>query len=393
MTSLETLQAMGYTAARPDPRWSLLVAETRTGRVTGTLPLAGLSWALPLQWGGTHTMRVVIPLDGPPGADERSTTTRVKAIAAGPWRFMLVAVYGQTPVAWGYAGPPRPGAEGTVEIGCSDLYALLNRRVVVATGQRGNLNSVAADTILGPSTVPNIARALMFQGCSEPGQELPLDVSVVGIVGDQTRSYLATDLGTYAQRIQQLTNEQAGPDIIVSPRLSVDRTQVTLRVDIGEPYLGQSGSPWAWNLPGNCVDVEIDVDPSGMADSIFVPGNGVDKGKPIGSSFGSTLVDAGFPAMDFVDTGYGSVDDRSILDGIAAGAANIRRSPLESWRLQVRANADPQLGTYRRGDTVSVRTSGHYWLGTGTHQRRIVAVSGDHTDMVNVETAPVPAAL
>lgn len=373
-----------------DAGWSLLVAESRTGRVTGRLPLAGLQWQTPLHWGDTYNLRATIGLDGPPGDDDRSVTKRVQAITNSGWRFMLVPCYRGTAITYGYVGPPAP-SDGTVDVGCSDLYALMMHRVVVATGQRGNLAATAADTTYSATTLANMVRLLLLQGTSETGQGLPLTIATPATSGVSSRTWAATDLRRYSEAIRDLNQADAGPDVTVTPVLSDDQTQVSLRVDIGEPYLGQKGSPWTWNCPGNCVDIDVDIDPSGMGDSVFVPGNGSDKSKPIGYATGGTLAAQGFPSLDVVDTQHGSEQSKTILDSYARNGLTYAQGPTATWKLKVRADSTPVLGTWRPGDTVTIQVSGHYWIPTGTYTRRIVSISGDATNLATVETAPVPA--
>jgi hypothetical protein len=121
-----------------------------------------------------------------------------------------------------------------------------------------------------------------------------------------------------------------------------------------------------------------------------VPGDGTDQDKPIGVAYDDAQVAAGVPLMDRVDPTRGTIGDKSVLDGYARANAAVFSGPLESMTLTVTADTDPALGTYAPGDDATVRTSRHWWYGTGLSRRRIVTLAGDHTDRVTVTTAPVP---
>jgi len=385
----ESLQ-VAQTRAPVSPAWSLLVAHTVTGKVVGRLPLAALTWSLPLGFGG-GSFQPTVQLDGPPGPDDRSVTRRVRTICADGPRFMLVSVYGTRAVSYGFVSAPVPSPTG-VQISTLDLAGLLNRRLVITPGQRANPSSAAANTTLGPTSKPNLARLLLLQSIAEDGAELPLDIPAVGTSGTHVRNYLGSDLASYTERLRDLGDDLDGPDVRVTPMLSVDQQWVTLRVDIGEPYVGRAGE-LTFQYPGNCVDVVPDYDYSQMGAWHYVPGDGADQDKPVGVAVRTTLVDAGVPLMDRVDTSHGSTRDIAILDSYAEANADVLESGLESLTLTVSADADPALGTYAPGDDLQLRTSRHWWLDNATHHRRIVAVSGNHTNTVTIKTAQAPEGL
>jgi hypothetical protein len=371
------------------PAWSLLVAESVTGTVVGRLPMSALSWSRGLTFGSGHVCQPTIPLDGPPRpGDPTSTTDWVRTIVEGGPRFMLVAVYGQRAVTYGFISAPSPAPSG-VTIGTLDLAGLLRRRSIIAAGQRLTPASVAADTTLGPVSKPQLARLLLVQALGETGGALPLDVSTPTVTaGTETRTYSGFRLTKYADALLDLADDEDGPDIRVTPVLSVDQQSVTLRVDIGEPYVG--AVEVHFDSPGSCADITPDYDMSQMGAYHYVPGDGSDQDKPIGVAYNGDYLAAGVPLMDRVDPTRGTIGDKTVLDGYARANAAVYAGPLESMTLTVSADAEPALGTYAPGDDVSVRTSQHWWYGTDLFQRRIVNVAGDHTSTVTITTAPVP---
>jgi hypothetical protein len=373
--------------ARPSPRWSLLVAESVTGRVVGRLPLHSQTWHIPLGFGGGR-FEPEVPLDGPPRDDPTSVTRRVRDIVVPGLRHMIVAVYGRRPVAYGYVTAPAP-APGSVRIGTIDLAGLLARRRVVTPGLWPTPSAAAADTTLGPTSKPNLARLLLLQSIAEIGTELPLDITAVSTSGTEERVYPGYQLASYTEHLQDLGDDDDGPDIRVTPILSADQKWVRLQVAIGQPFVGRFGD-LAFNYPGNALDVMPDYDYGEMAARHYVPGDGTDQDKPIGVAVRTNAIAVGVPVVDRVDTSRGRIGDLTQLNSFAAANAAQYEFGLESFTLTVSADGSPELGGYGPGDDVQIRTSGHWWLDNGVYRRRIVGIGGDHTDRVTITTAPVP---
>ena len=372
-------------------QWSLLVADTRTGRVVGRLPLADLQWSMPLAFGTAATLRPTIALDGPPGPDDRSVTRRLQSITAVGYRFMFIPVYGTTPITFGYVISPAPSDDGeTCDVVCTDLAGLMSKRLVIATGQLDNPASTAADVSWTATTLPQIAVNLLQLATAEYGADLPLVLPTVTAVGTHERNYVGSDLGQVSTRLQQLTEDDDGPDICAEIALNADQTQASIPIRIGQPYLGQQGSEWHWEFPGSCTDIKPDPDSSLMAGRWYVPGNGIADQKPIGIAHDNSLIDVGHPLLCGVDNNHGSVSEQSTMDSYASADVAAFRFPLESWTLTVKANVPPLLGSYSRGDDFTIRVSRHPWIPAGQYRRRIVAISGDLSDEVTIVSAPAP---
>ncbi|MFC6090881.1 hypothetical protein [Saccharothrix lopnurensis] len=389
MTAPEAAALAGQSTPAPvAPGWSLLAAESRTGRVVARLPLAGQQWATGLTFGSGTTYEPEVRLDGPPRADGRSVTQLVRDLCAQGPRVMLVGIYGRLPVTYGFITAPAPSPTG-VRIGTLDLAGLLRRRSIITPGQRANPSAAAADTTLGPTSKPNLARLLLLQALGETDGGLPVDVSTVATAGTHARTYQGFRFTSYGDALADLADDEDGPDIRVTPTLSADQRWVRLRVDLGEPYLGRWGAHH-WECPGSCLGIVPDYDYSQMGAWHYVPGDGTDYGKPVGVAYSGALLAAGVPLMDRVDATRSQLGDLGQLAAYARANAADLEGGLEALTLTVSAGGGPALGSYAPGDDCTVRTSGHWWLGNGLHRRRIVAIAGDHTEQVTITTAPVP---
>ncbi|MDX3661333.1 hypothetical protein PV646_28845 [Streptomyces sp. ID05-26A] len=367
------------------PSWSLLVAESVTGKRVASLPLTGMRWSHGLRFGTGTELEVTVPLDGPPLPGRQTITERVRMVCDDGPRFMLVTVYGRTPVSYGFVTAPSP-SPGACTIGTLDLAGLLRRRSIIAHGQRATPTRQAADVALGPASKPTLARQLMLHAIGEAGGALPLVISTPSLSGSHVRTYNGFRFENYATALGNLVDDEDGPDIRVTPQLSADQQWVTLKVDIGEPYIGTSSHHW--ECPGAALDVVPDYDHSGAGAWHYAPGDGTDYDRPVGVGYAGSMLAAGVPLMDQVDSSRGGTNDQATLNSAAAANARVFERGLESLTLTVDAAGKPQLGTYAAGDAATVRTSQHWWLGSGLYRRRIVGIAGDHTDKVTVTTAP-----
>jgi hypothetical protein len=366
------------------PSWSLLVAESVTGHRVASLPLSSMRWSRGLRFGSGTDLEVTVPLDGTPIAGGQTVTERVRTFAGDGTRFMLVTVYGRTPISYGFITAPSP-TPASCTIGTIDLAGLLRRRSIIAHGQRANPAGQAADVTLGPASKPELARLLLLHAIGEAGGALPLAISTPSASGSHVRTYNGFRFDTYTDALANLVDDEDGPDIRVTPVLSADQQWITLRVDIGEPWIGDSTHHW--ECPGSALDVVPDYDHSQAGAWHYVPGDGTDYDRPVGVAYAGAMLAAGVPLMDRVDSSRGSTSNLDTLNAAAAANATVFERGLESLTLTVDANGKPQLGTYAAGDMSTIRTSQHWWLGSDLHQRRIVGISGDHTDKVTVTTA------
>jgi hypothetical protein len=116
----------------------------------------------------------------------------------------------------------------------------------------------------------------------------------------------------------------------------------------------------------------------------------------VSRSYDPTLVNAGFPLMELIDTSHQSVSRQSTLDGWASAATLAGRGTTETWSFTVEAwptdedgdPAGPQADTYNTGDFAKLIVQKYdpvtgrgdpYLRDGGEFPQRIIGRSGDET--------------
>ena len=379
------------------PSFTLYACDNRTGRIGFELPFSTLSWDTPLNAVGTLTADLVAEdvWDGLADQDERNPRQVFRDFLTGPWRWSFVLAFGDLAVWAGpYIAPKMDAAHPSiVSVGGSELLAIYGRRVLVKPGAP-QPNHVAADTAFTNANLAEIALALFEQGTAGPGYELPINFPTVATGGAIIRTYWGYDLATYQDRILDLTKEENGPDVRLDPRIYTgdDANYVVWDLRIGQPHLGQTLAPWAWEHGAAGVQLGYDLDAKDVASTVYVGGSGQDRLKQIGSASDPKLINQGFPALDLLDGSHSSIGDVAQLNAWAAGDLTQHGIPQESWSVKVPAGGDPRIGQFRVGDDMLVGVPAHPLIPEGDYRRRITKIAGDASSFVTLTgDAPVGA--
>ncbi|MGQ0774540.1 MAG: hypothetical protein ACT4NY_09005 [Pseudonocardiales bacterium] len=398
------------------PVWTLLVAETRTGRVVAELPFSDLSWSCPLNDIGT--LKVTVPIEsvttvglGP--WDDRDPRWLLRSIVRSPWRMSLVAVYAGAAVWAGpliTAQPISEGASAEVVMGAAELPAILQRRRIVAPGYEATPHLPQADVVVGPTTLANIALQLISHAVLGSGAELPLLLPTVGTIGTVTHTYAGREVAGVWEQLSKLAELEDGPDLRFDPMLSTDASGQWIKwvVRIGQPHLGAMPSGHVFDHGVGLHGITLDLDASEMTMRSYVPGSarsepaaivesvpetGSEADKRVGHAYNGTLVDIGWPLLETTDQDNASEADQALLDSAAASRVTVYGRPVETWSATVDIRAEPRLGYWRVGDDAEFDIRGAALLDDGRYRRRIIAVSGTAADVVSLTLAPVPEVL
>lgn len=360
--------------------YTALAYETVTGRVLYELNLAGEpEWSARINDVGGW--KIQLPLEG------GTKTARVREWCV-PWKYSVAIVRGRgdvdDPVC--QAGPIIPYAPDAEQpqhtVSGKGFWQLLYRRVL----HKWSWNP-AVDPITSANADPawqdslaNIALYLV-QECTgyafRPGSNLPLDLPAAGPVGTNIRGYHGYEMATAGQRLQELTQDDGGPDVLFQPYLTVVGGQkyVRHRMLIGNPYLVQPGVPLLFDYRSSLDRLTIAGDGSDQACTAFVKGTGNEAGQLYGYATTTALTDVGFPMLDMVDTGHTSTSEQATLDGYARADVALYSSQPEQWQATVLADKEPRFGTYLPGYFAGYAVKNHHWLRDGIYTYRIVGMS------------------
>ncbi|RLK54817.1 hypothetical protein [Actinokineospora cianjurensis] len=361
----------------------LLLGHLRTGEIVAELD-APADFTDQLSAAGSA--RATISLDAVP------VDVDLLAVTA-PWRHFM-AVSEQDTVLW--AGPlvprTRPPAAGEITLSAAGLWAVFDHRVLARYGSWG-FTDPRADLVLTFRSLPGVALDIVRTALDRPHGELPLVLPNLNSSGDETRSYYGYELATAGERLTQLTQAETGPDLHFMPRFTADRSRIEWVLRVGTPVLSQRGVDFHFDDGRQLVAYGWDEDGSVMADTVLVPGDGVERGRLIGRASNDALPRAGWPALDTVITSHSSERQPDVLDAHARAYLDVVRTGITRDSAIVRTDTTPTLGSYLVGDHVVLTPRADRATPAGQRRRRITSITYRASTPTTAELglAPVPA--
>ncbi|MEV8029274.1 hypothetical protein [Cellulosimicrobium funkei] len=402
----------------------IICGELRTGRRLATVPTSSAKWSI------THRAPGVIEASTPLEIDEyreavlatsgmfptlgllpaadllpvraRITSTpspeyRTDGLAGlDPARCFLAAVEGDRVLE---AGPIWSHSYNddtrVLTVRAAGLRSLWNRRVVMkvlATGEDPAKTSLAWSGL----SLATIAKRLIQTAMAHTGGALPLDLPA-DVTGENERTYPGYELANLGQRLDELEGVLDGPDLAFRPYLAEDRKGIRWRMLAGNPMLTQTGDDWSWDTSaarGSTTGLSIDRDATGLASRAWTSGDGVEQAMPIELVASTELTTAGFPLLEVSESRRTSAN-RSTLRSWGQASLAAASRPWMTWKFKARRDSYPLLGQYQPGDWARIFVPGGHpylrgLLPEGSYRARILAVSGDQGDWVDITCAPTP---
>lgn len=386
------------------PVYRLYAANTRTGRIGWELPVANASWNTPINAAGTlrATLAIEATLDHLYTQGANDPRTALREVLTGPYLNSLVLTYGDAAV---FAGPYLPASipadKPTIDVGATELLAIFDKRILYdPTGT--TLVDPTSDLSLGPASQGELIRSIIAASTTGTGRELPITCSnPPNPVGNAQVTYFGFNLTTAGSALGQIASQgigapgqltiTPGPDYRLDPYLVTgsDGLYVAWELRIGNPYLNAGIQPWSFDDATSMVSQEIDA--SKMASTYYVPGSGQDRMKLIATATDSSLINAGFPMLEEVDSSYTSEINGVLLNSYAAADVVRYVSPVDKWIIQTRVEQLPRLGSYRVGDPMVIDIQRHPVINPGIYPRRITDISGDVSALVSISSAEMLA--
>jgi hypothetical protein len=195
-----------------------------------------------------------------------------------------------------------------------------------------------------------IARTLISQAQATLGGDIGVQL------GDELCGVLRDDefpaLKNVHEALQQQADLDNGFDYLID--VAYDSTGVPVkRLLLGHPRLGRgaSQSGFVFELPGNITDWTDEWDAFGSsATDWYEVGEGEGSSMLTASASDPALIAAGFPKLETVSSEHRSVSRQSTLEAHARAGLRSAPIPVRTYACQVRADADPTLGSYIPGD-------------------------------------------
>jgi hypothetical protein len=361
----------------------LLIGHLRTGEIVADID-APADYSDELSAPGSA--RATLALDAIPREID------LRAVTA-PWRHYLAIATDET-VLW--AGPILPRARrpaaNQIEISAAGLWAVFDRRVLARRGD-WDYTDERADLILTYRSLPGVALDIVRVALDRPHGDLPLVLPRLNTSGDEERRYYGHELATAGERLKQLTTADNGPDLHFQPRFRADRSGIEWVLRVGQPLLAQRGADWYFDDGGQLVAYGWDEDGSVMADTVLVPGDGIERGRLIGRATNDALPRAGWPALDTVESSHTSEKQGRVLDAHARAYLDIFRTGITRDTAIVRTDTAPRLGAYQVGDRAVLTPRADRATPAGQRRRRITAITyrASSPNTAELALAPVPA--
>jgi hypothetical protein len=357
-----------------------LVYLTVTGEVVGTIPLATTpTWQQVYNADGSWTIETPLGAEDGMSRDDLADLT-------DDWRFSIAVCRGDgSPSDYVcQAGPILSDAEQdkdppTLQIGGTGLWPVLKATLQVPSTWNGvsvGLGAGADSTYT--SSMQGIAVAVLAN--AKTRNPVPLDLPVA-IAGSTTRSEFGYNFNTAGDFLYALTQDAAGPDVLLKP-YRYDDSHIHHLAVIGTPSLANAGNPLVFDYPGNILKILRTRNGSARARTTYQKGNGSSYDTMWASTTNTSLDTVGFPKLESVSISTSASADQATLQGAAAGAEalNIQRQVL--WDVTaLMDDEDVPFGSFDPGGTAQYNLQGHRLIRDGVYSRRILGLSnGDTAD-------------
>ncbi len=298
--------------------WTYQLADLRTGAVTADIELTGVRISQRLNAAGTMNGTWVVPRTWAAGSPYVLTT---------PARTMGIALRDGRPMWAGPLWTRRPNPERqSIELGFSDFWSLFDSRFVLPPFTPDGTTSQVSGLGTGFAQVEQntIVRQLLAQAQEHVGGDLGIIADTVdsGILRDRT--YAGHELVDVGTALKQLAEVIDGPDLMfsVSPELDANGRVVKI-LRIGNPRLGQEGSPHVFELGANALSYTWGSDGTRMVTRAFASGEGIEAGQLIAVAELDTRYSDGWPLLE-AETSFNTVSQDSTLQEHAD--AELRRN-------------------------------------------------------------------
>jgi hypothetical protein len=222
------------------------------------------------------------------------------------------------------------------------------------------------------------------------------------------KTYEGTDFKPVGEALTDITNLVDGCELNFAPRFTSDKLGVEWVLQTGtveQPLIFSMSEPvWNVTVPGTPVsNLTIDEDASALGSIGWESGGRASDDVLVARSYDSSLVDAGYPLMELIDSSHTDVVEQATLDSYAQTLVVRGRTPGDSWSFTVQAHplddqgglAGPQLGGYNVGDYCRLvfeafdGVHGDPYIPGGSYRQRIVGLKGDEVgNTVDITCAP-----
>ncbi len=348
-------------------RWSYLLADLRTNVITAEIPLTGVRISTKLGAAGTTSGTWNIAQNWSGGSPYGLTR---------PARTAIYALRDGRPLFGGIVWTSDCDNGESVSLGASDWWSYFDHRRVVPLLSNANppVTEVAnLDVSFEQVDQNEIARQLVAIAQSHSGGDIGIVADTVNSDVLRDRTWHGYELADVGQALKQLSEVEGGPDILFTVGANLDDNGRPVRLmRIGNPHLGQQGSPFVFESGAAITSYRWPSDGTRMATRAYALGEGSERGAIIAVTEDTYSHDNGWPLLE-ADANYSTVTEATTLQAHAAADRYAGRLPVVLPTITVAGDGTDRFGRrvwpstaeYQVGDDARVCIRDRFFSGTG----------------------------
>lgn len=364
-------------ASAQESKFYAALYNTVTGTVIGYMPIsANPTWLQQINDDGSWTIQTQVTDE-----DGGGLTKKQLWYNTDEWRFSLAICYGNGTRPGDYicqAGPIVSSqaiqeSPPVLQFGGTGLWGLLRATMMLNSAWPGvSVNFTGGADVTFNGTLRDIAIQILSTAVAR--NPMPIDIPTVSGGGTNTRTYNGYDLASAGQRLYELTQVDQGPDILLKPYFSSANT-IRHQAVIGNPSLTTVGSPTIFRYPGNVISILPTRNASTLSTRTFERGNGSQYTTLFAQASDPSLVNAGWPNLEYTDINHSDVTVQADLNTWAVSGQAINGRRQITWDVTVPVGGPTPLGAFDPGGNWSYSVSKHFWLPSGTYSHRVIGFS------------------
>lgn len=319
--------------------------------------------------------------------------------SASVGKAFLAAISGQTVLN---AGPiwfhDFSDDESTLKLTAAGMWSYFDHRVLLPVLAGRNPTDATTDTRYSlPVTDPDdpgypwpsdtsaslhdIARGYVAQAQTWTHGNVPV-ILPAPIAGSDERWVKGSDLAFVGERLSQITQVDAGPDIMFTPQLTTDLQGIQWPMRIGTPTEPRLFSPQRQKFQvgvskSSVSKMRVTVDGTGIAAQAFASGGRTDDVALIAVSTDTTLGAAGYALTEAVDSSHSTVSDPATLQVYSDEIVMQGEKPSTVFSFDHDLSGHPYLEGFNAGDFADVTVRGNSYLPDDTYPMRVMSRQGD----------------
>lgn len=265
---------------------------------------------------------------------------------------------------------------GKIDVTCVDIRDLTRQRMGFGVGSWGPSGTLTVTNRSLSGAVRAIVSRWM-RDFSQPSWMLPIDLPPDGS-GSFSRKWDYYGFPTIDDMLSEV--EAEGVEVYFDPYIHTDGS-LRFQTRVGAPIVGGS-FPLSVTAAGSPVtDLQVELDGSKQLTGVLYGGNGTEADTVTAWAGGGPFT---IPIRD----AYRSAKDvKSVaqLTRIAVADLAEHRDPVEQWSFNVRLGGPVNIGHVRPGRLLDLSVYGDSWIPDGTYRHRVISVSGDLKETVQLE--------